>query len=143
MSENDKFMDLPVWYLQRTDFDNDGNLINPLLRNKKVLVMLQANYCGYCTQAKPDFQRVAAQIIELAKGNGDPNSVKAKQLVFATIQADGNEPGEKEIMDIMDKIKPDFQGFPDYVYYINGRRRHDAGPNGRDANHLINYVMGI
>ena len=47
----------PVGYLEASDFDEAGNLINPTLMNKPVLIMVQAEFCGYCTKAKPGFQQ--------------------------------------------------------------------------------------
>ncbi len=34
-----KIFEKPVYYLQRNDFDDNGNLIVPELRNKKVIIM--------------------------------------------------------------------------------------------------------
>ncbi len=50
MPKSQKYFEKPVYYLQRNDFDDNGNLIVPELRNKKVIIMIQANYCGHCTQ---------------------------------------------------------------------------------------------
>ncbi len=36
-----------------------SNLIVPELRNKKVIIMIQANYCGHCTNAKGDYYKAA------------------------------------------------------------------------------------
>ncbi len=36
-----KYFEKPVYYLQRNDFDDNGNLIVPELRNKKVIIMIQ------------------------------------------------------------------------------------------------------
>jgi thiol-disulfide isomerase/thioredoxin len=133
-----KYFDKPVYYLQRNDFDDNGNIIVPELRNKKVIIMLQANYCGHCTTAKPDFYRAAKHLKELENNGG--TSYKDR-IVFATIQADGKEEGEKELNELLGLIKPGFIGFPDYVMYVNGKRSNDSGPPGRDFNNIINYVM--
>ncbi len=77
--------------------------------------MIQANYCGHCTNAKGDYYKAAKYIKELEKNGG--TSYKNK-VVFATIQADGDEEGEKELNQILDKIKPTFVGFPDYVLML-------------------------
>lgn len=119
-------MNFPIVYLQRSDFDSNGKLIHQYFKNKKTLVMLQANYCGFCTKAKPDFIR-AAKILN-------------NKVVFATAQLDGSVDGEKEIEEILYKIKPGFQGFPDYVLFENGIPRKDNGPDGRDVNSLIKFV---
>jgi len=102
-----KYLEKPVAYLQSSDFNSNGNLINPDIPNDiPVLLMIQANYCGHCTNAKPAFQSVA-------------NSTD--DIFCATIQMDGDEPGEKEIGAIVKKIDPKFSGFPDYVVYKNGK----------------------
>lgn len=134
-----KYFEKPVYYLQRNDFDDNGNLIVPELRNKKVIIMIQANYCGHCTNAKGDYYKAAKYIKELEKNGGTSYQNK---VVFATIQADGEEDGEKELNQILDKIKPTFVGFPDYVLYVNGKRIEDNGPPGRNFNNIVNYVMG-
>ncbi len=77
-------MKKPVYYLQRNDFDDNGNLIVPELRNKKVIIMIQANYCGHCTHAKGDYYKAAKYIKELEKNGG--TSYKNK-VVFATISS--------------------------------------------------------
>ncbi len=64
------------------------------------------------------------------------------KVVFATIQADGDEEGEKELNQILDKINQHLFGFPDYVLYVNGKRIEDDGPPGRNFNNIVNYVMG-
>jgi thiol-disulfide isomerase/thioredoxin len=135
----EKFFELPVYYLERSDFDDNGNLIVPELRNKKVIIMIQANYCGHCTNAKSDFLKAAKHMEQLGKNGG--TSYK-NGVVFATIQADGEGRGEKAFGDFLGRIKPNFVGFPDYVLYVNGKRLQDNGPPGRDFNNLINYVMG-
>lgn len=125
-----KFFERPVYYLQRSDFDENGNLVEPFLRNKKVIIMIQSNNCGHCTNAKPAFLEAAKFVSQR-----DPN------VVFATIQADGKERGEQELNELLGQIKPDFRGFPDYVLYLNGRRYDSNGPPGRDSRSIINYVL--
>jgi len=103
------FMDEPVHYLENSDFDKDGNLINPdIPKNLPVVIMLQANFCGYCTSAKSAFE-------EFAKENTD-------RVFAATIQGDGNVRDEAPLGKRLNTIKKKFRGFPDYVLYINGKR---------------------
>jgi thiol-disulfide isomerase/thioredoxin len=122
-------MNYPVIYLQRSDFDYNGNLINPLLKNKKILIMTQADYCGHCTEAKPDFEKAAQYMRNVSN-----------KILFATIHADSKNPSEKDTMKIINKINPNFMGFPDYVVFVNGKRRNDDGPKGRTSKHLIEYL---
>ena len=46
-------------YLEETDVNSDGSLKAHVCKGKPVVVMVQGNFCGYCTSAKPDFQRFA------------------------------------------------------------------------------------
>jgi thiol-disulfide isomerase/thioredoxin len=133
------YFDLPVYYLQRSDFDDNGYLTNPKLKNKKVIVMLQANYCGWCKKAKPDFLEAAKHVHQLEQNGG---TLESQKVVFTTIQADGDQPGESELNEIIGRIKPDFKGFPDYVLFVNGKPSNNNGPLGRDSNNIINYVFG-
>ncbi len=86
-----KYFEKPVYYLQRNDFDDNGNLIVPELRNKKVIIMIQANYCGHCTNAKGDY--ISSKVHK--KRKKWRNTYKNK--VYLHIQADGDEEGEKEL----------------------------------------------
>jgi thiol-disulfide isomerase/thioredoxin len=107
MSDKKLYLTKPIGYLTSKDFDSNGNLVNPELANKKVVIMIQANFCGYCTIAKPAFQEVANQ--------------NQGKCMFATIQGDGNQPDEKELNDMIKKIDPTFRGFPSWVGYKNGK----------------------
>lgn len=117
-----KYLNKPVAYLQKQDFDEEGNLINPdIPKNIPVVIMLQAAFCGYCTQAKPAFQQFA-------------NKYQGK-VFCATIQADGDVSGEKELGTMLNKIDPKFRGFPSYVKYLNGKLV-SSDIQGRGVEHL-------
>jgi len=114
---NNIFLTKPIAYLTINDFDSNGNIVNSKLKNGKVIIMIQANFCGYCTIAKPAFQ-------ELAKQN-------QSNFICVTIQGDGKEQGEKELNDMIKKIDPTFRGFPSYVGYKDGKyvKSHSGGRN--------------
>ena len=104
-----KYLNDTVGYLQNSDFDNAGDIINPSIpKDIPVIIMIQGNFCGYCTQAKPAFKEFA-----------DRNRGK---VFCATIQGDGKEPGEKELGARIKTIDPNFQGYPSYVKYMGGKR---------------------
>ena len=104
-----KFLQKPIIYLEDNDFDSEGNIANQQLKtNKPVFIFIQANFCGYCTQAKPDFQTLAEKY--------------QNKYIFATIQGDSELEETKKIMKKLDKIYPNFMGFPSYIIYHNGRR---------------------
>ena len=124
-----KYLNKPVAYLQDFDFDKNGNLINEKIKkNKPVIIMIQANFCGYCTQAKPAFQ-------EFANKNSD-------KVFCATIQGDGTEKGEQELSKRLKKIDPNFQGFPSYIAYKKGEflKIHDSG---RDYDSLVEFMKSL
>lgn len=103
-----KYLTKPIAYLQVTDFDDQGNLNIPNLpADMPVVVMVQGNFCGFCSQAKPAFQ-------EFAENN------RGKVLV-ASIQGDGTEAGVPELQKKLNQFYPDFKGYPHYVLYENGK----------------------
>ena len=109
------FLNNPVMYLQRSDFNDNGDIINEEIVDKQpVMIMIQAGFCGHCTKAKPEFQEFAD------KNKGI--------ITAATIQADGTMPGERELNEIINKIDPEFKGFPSYILYNKGKRIHYEGP---------------
>lgn len=120
------FLNKPIYYLQRSDFNDNGDLVNPVIpKDKPVIIMLQAAFCGYCTQSKPAFQ-------EFANKN-------AGKVFVATIQADGTEKGEKELSPLLQKIDPDFKGFPSYVKHFKGKKIPHSG--GRDVASLTTFAL--
>lgn len=121
------FFEKPIIYLETTDFNKMGELINPYFKDKKVIVLLQANYCQFCTDIKPFFQKAANKY--------------HPTVIFATIQADGERTGEREFSRILDYIKPGFLGFPDFVKYVNGKRINDNGPSDRDYKSIVEYAL--
>lgn len=103
-----KYLEFPVAYLETTDFDEQGNIINPSIpTNLPVVVMAQATWCPHCTTAKPAFQEFV-------------NKHQGKVFV-GTMQADGDRPGEKGLSDLVSKINPKFRGFPEYLLFVNGK----------------------
>ena len=122
-----KYLNKPVAYLQDFDFDKNGKLINKNIpTDKPVIIMIQGNFCGYCTQAKPAFQKLAEKHIG--------------QIFCATIQGDGNEKGESDLAKRLNSVLPGFRGFPEYVMYKNGKRvkKHEGG---RTMEALESFVL--
>lgn len=124
-------MEEPVIYLQEADFNDKGLLDNPYFKDKKVVILLQANYCGYCTEVKPMFQK-AADIFK--KRTDEP------KVVFATIQADGEEKGESELSPKLTMMKPDFVGFPDFLKFYKNSWLRDEVPE-RTVSSIIEYAL--
>lgn len=122
------YLTRPVAYLDTNDFDNDGNLINPLIpSDKPVFIMFQANFCGYCKLAKPAFQ-------EFAEKNKD-------KFFVATIQADSQIPEVQQLKEKSQKIYPNLIGFPSYLLYFKGKRIIYNG--GRTLQDLQSFADGF
>jgi thiol-disulfide isomerase/thioredoxin len=110
------YLKKPIAYLINDDFDKDGNLVHPKIPKEiPTVIMIQAKFCGYCTQAKPAFQDFASKM------NG--------KIFTATIEGDGEQPGEKELGSRIKKIDPTFRGYPHYIAYKNGKflKTHTGG----------------
>lgn len=119
----------PVFYLRIQDFDHEGNLKNPIFKNKLVITFIHADFCSYCLQAKPEFQKAALEN-------------KNKNIIFTAIQIDGEDPGEKKCYNILDKILSNYQGFPDYAIFFNSKPTFETISN-RDSNSIISDLKKI
>lgn len=118
------YLEHPVGYLEPKDFTSKLNLKN--FNNKTCIIMVQANYCGYCTSAKQDFQQFAIE-----KKND-------KKIECLTIQCDEESNGE-QMLKIVKKLKPEFQGFPDYLLFKNNNLIKKE-INGRDITSLEKFI---
>jgi thiol-disulfide isomerase/thioredoxin len=83
--------------------------------------MVQSPKCGHCTSAKPAFQAFA----ELCSAE---NKIKC-----FTIHVDN-----ERLIDLVLKIKPSFDGYPDYFKFKNGTLTSDT-TDGRDVQSLLNF----
>lgn len=121
------YLTRPVVYLDSNDFDDEGNIINPNIpKDKPVFIMFQANFCGFCKMAKPDFQEFAEK---------NPN------FFVATIQADSQNPDVANFKNKINKIYPDLVGFPSYMFYAQGKRIIYNG--GRSYKDLQTFADGF
>jgi len=119
----------PVIYLEESDFDS--NLRVPAFQGLTIL-MVQGNYCGYCTQMKPIFQELA----ERMTGNG---------LTFATIQVDSEYPSEHIFRNpnfVNAFLRTNLPGVPYIVKMYNGVVVDDSVFKGnRDAKSLHDWIV--
>ena len=121
-----KYLVKPVVYLDDTDFDDSGN-ITSIPADKTVFIMIQALFCGHCTMAKPDFQKLANDL--------------SPHIVFATIEGDSKLPQVNRLMKKLSTIYPDFRGFPSYLLYHKGNRYVYNG--GRKFYDLKKYLLNV
>lgn len=95
-----------VMFLESQDFDDSGNLVPS--SDKPVVTMLLASWCGHCKTTKPVFQEFA-------------NSENGKNVYTAVIYSDGPTAGEKQLSKRLNKLIPNFRGFPTIVKFKNGK----------------------
>jgi len=111
----------PIQYMEISDFTPNGD-VDPSLDREPLFVMIQTSYCGHCRTSKPDFQRLADSRI----------------VNCMTIQADGRYKGEAELARILDRVYPDFKGFPSYMLFFRGRKIPYEG--GRDYQSMKEFI---
>lgn len=109
-------------YLEEQDINEDGSLKSHVTKKKPTLVMVQGNFCGYCTQAKPDFQKLA---------NNPYFSV-------ATVMIDGSE-SEKRASSKLPKT----QGVPAYIGFTSDGKNGIIHNGNRDAQSLIDFMKSF
>ena len=91
----------------------------------KWLCMIQGSFCGYCTQAKPEFIKAS----RMAKG----------KAVFCTVQIDGSE-GEQKLSKKLKTITGyDLGGVPAYILFEDGKSKALHKGN-RDSVTLIEFI---
>jgi thiol-disulfide isomerase/thioredoxin len=110
-----------VYYLEDGDFDANYNLNTPVIdpRTKlpffagTTIVLVQGNFCGFCTKFKPAFQQVADDLTHA----GYP-------IEFATIQIDSENPSEQSFKNqqVMESIlRHPMKGVPTVVKFNEGQ----------------------
>jgi len=107
-----------VVYLEQSDISpsdyrlSSGGIINPVSGRPyfsgRSAVLIQGNYCGYCSQFKPVFQNVADDLSD--------------RIDFATIRTDSPNPGEALFKgDALSQIiGMPLQGVPQVIKFQNG-----------------------
>ena len=122
-----KILQKPIVYLESTDILQDGSIVNSTLLSKNIpiVLMIQANYCGYCTMAKPEFQSFA-------------NQTQGK-VSCATIQGDLKLEGVSNINNVKE-LYPDFKGYPYYILFNSSGKRVPREIQSRDMNGLKSFV---
>lgn len=117
-----------VPYLEMNDFTSDMSLKPYVGKGKPVVVMAQGLFCGYCTQAKPAFQKFADQM----KG----------KVVAATIQIDGNK-SEKMLGQMIDKLDKSYRGVPTYLGFNSHGKYVGTHNGGRGTKDLLHFASQL
>ena len=126
-------LNYPVWHLQNSDFGPSGNIIEnkQLDKNKATIIFVQMERCGHCVKAKPEFQRFA-----------DKNSDKYNMCTISCHGADDPQPGEKELCARVDKLIPNFAGYPTIIAFKNGRY-YSTNNIGRDVSSMEQFARSV
>jgi thioredoxin-like negative regulator of GroEL len=110
-----------IFYLENSDFSQDGKLL--INSDKMVVILLQADFCGYCKQFKPEFDKVVSAL--------------GKKVNFATIKIDD----DKELGKRIGQFIPEFKGVPTVVLFQAGKYMETYNGD-RKADALIEYLHG-
>jgi thiol-disulfide isomerase/thioredoxin len=123
-----KFLLSPIFYLESSDFDEYGNIVNPNIDTSlPIFIMIQANFCGFCTMAKPDFQQFAYAFKD--------------KITCATIQADSERP-DPNLKQLLSIIAPELTGFPSYIIlYKNKIISYEYGRKFADMETYFNFFL--
>lgn len=120
---NKILIDIP--YLESVDILPDGSLKESVGKGKATVVMLQGNFCGYCTQAKPGFQTISKNPI----------------FTVATVQTDGDE-GDRAVATLLGKFNSS-GGVPAFLGFDKSGRFVKQHQGNRDPDSLIQFGKSL
>ena len=102
---------LPINYLETDDFNDNGLNIKS---DKPALILIQGDFCHFCTDCKPHFQQFADKY--------------SNNINCFTAQIDGNRPSEQKLSSVIAHLDPSFKGaVPQYILLINGKNKSHTG----------------
>lgn len=113
-------------YLEVQDVNQDGTLKSHVGKGKPVVLMVQGNFCGYCTQAKPAFEEFARNV---------------QNAVAVTVQIDGDQ-SEKQANALIAKINPG-KGVPVFLGFDENGKFEKLHTGNRDANSLMQFASTL
>lgn len=113
-------------YLEDSDINPDASLKTHVNNGKPVVMMVQADFCGYCTKAKPDFQRLAQSM---------PN------IAVVTVQTDGG-PGDKRAGQMLAAVNSS-PGVPAFLGFNSQGKFVKIHNGGRDVESLKQFAASL
>lgn len=114
-------------YLEEADLTDEGHIqpsVMKALGNKPVLMMVQGNFCGWCSVAKPEFQKLANQ----------------SDFRCLTIQIDDGKTGDKAAQKV-GKVHPS-RGVPTFLVFDKTGKFVKAHDSERTADALLKTIRG-
>jgi thiol-disulfide isomerase/thioredoxin len=116
-------VDIP--YLEDPDVNSDGSIKPEVTSGKFAMVMVQGNFCHFCNEAKPDFQKFAQ------------NNSKVSCL---TVQIDGGT-SDKQAADKLNKHGG--KGVPSYLVFSSDGKFMKQYTGGRDVASLQKFANSL
>jgi thiol-disulfide isomerase/thioredoxin len=114
-----------VLYLENEDISDNGQLL--INNGLPSIMMIQGDFCGYCTKAKPAFQSLV-------------NELKNKCNVL-TIQTDASD-SESRASAKINKIVP-MRGVPAFLLFDANGKFVSLHQGTRDKEALLNSVKNV
>lgn len=117
-------------HLDINDFDMGTNTLKYKGNDVKGkwFCMIQGNFCGYCTQAKPEFLKA--------------QKMAGKDVMFCTVQIDGTDAEQKLGKQMKNITNMKLNGVPAFVLFIDGKAQKLYEGN-RDAPSLVQFVTNF
>ena len=115
-----------VKYLEDSDINSDSSLKPHVTEGKPTIVMIQGNFCGYCTKAKPDYQKLVNMLPKVS---------------ICTIQVDGgdSDKGASKKLSSVNKSP----GVPSYLGFDKNGKFVAVHSGGRDTESLKNFASTL
>lgn len=116
-----------ILHLEKGDISPDGKLadhVNPGNKYPKVIIMIQGDFCGYCTQMKPSYQKL---------------SDSSDDVLCTTIKIDGSD-AEKELSAAVKNFVKEIQGVPAIISFKDGQYK-DFHKGGRSVDDLRGFIQ--
>lgn len=116
-----------VSYLEDSDLNPDGSLKPHVNNGRPCVVMVQGAFCGYCTKAKPDYQKLAH---------------RSQKVAIVTVQIDGG-PSEKSAGTMLTKVDKSYRGVPHYMGFNSQGKYVRTHTGGRDMASLEQFANSL
>lgn len=116
-----------VPYLEDSDFNKDHSLKPHVTQGKPVVVMAQGQFCGFCTKAKPAFEKFAHS---------------SKNVRGVTLQIDGH-PSEKKAGERIGKLDKGYRGVPTYLGFDSNGKYIKTHNGGRDQQSITAFANSL
>jgi thiol-disulfide isomerase/thioredoxin len=118
-----------LYYLEPNDLDMDNKMIKipNSLKDKLMLIMIKAKWCGHCNNTNPKFIEAAKKSLK---------NDKDVLFCFADVTADF---GSDKTQNLPSKFFDGFRGYPHLVLFKNGKEVAKYDGN-RSPESLLEFI---